>query len=74
MPMEPSQATPISNSVDPIDEKNETNMAKDEVEDVEQDEFDMLEDNIQDRDFTDVLVGKKLKAFYENGWFSGDIK
>ena len=72
--MEPSQATPISNSVDPIDDKNETNMIEDEVEDAEQDEFHMLEDNIQHRDFTDVLVGKKLKAFYENGWFNGEIK
>ena len=49
-------------------------MIEDEVEDAEQDEFHMLEDNIQHRDFTDVLVGKKLKAFYENGWFNGEIK
>ena len=74
MPMEPSQAAPISNSLDPIDDKNEKNMKEDEVEDAEQDEFDMVGDNIQDRDFTDVLVGKKPKAFYENGWFNGDIK
>ena len=34
----------------------------------------MLEDNIKDRDITDDLVGKKVKALYENGWFIRDIK
>ena len=33
----------------------------------------MLEDNIEDPDFTDALVGKKVKALYKNGWFNGDI-
>ena len=70
MPMEPAQAPPFSSSVDPMDEKNETNVIEDEI----QQEGDMLEDKIQDRDFTDALVGKKVKASYENGWFIGDIK
>ena len=29
MPMEPAQAPPISNSVDPMDEENETNVTED---------------------------------------------
>ena len=33
----------------------------------------MLEDNVRDRDITDTLVGKKLKALYENRWFIVDI-
>ena len=49
MPMEPAQEPLVSNSGDPIDE----------------DLLDLLEDNIQDRDFTDVFVGKKLKALYK---------
>ena len=43
-------------------------------DEVQQEEGDMLEDNIQDRDFTDALVGKKVKASYQNAWFIGDIK
>ena len=69
--MEPAQAPPVSNSIDPIDEEDETNAIEDEVQ---QKEGDTLEDNIQDQDFTDVLVGKKVKALYENGQFIGDIK
>ena len=53
--MEPAQAPIISNSTDPIDEEDETNVIEDEVQ---QEERDTLEDNIQDQDFTDVLVGK----------------
>ena len=40
-------------------------------DEVQQEEGDMLEDNIQDRDFTDALVGKKVKASYKNAWFIG---
>ena len=65
MPVEPVQAPPVSNSVDPMEEEHETNVIKDEVEEEE--------GNIQDREFTDALVGKKVKALYENGWFIGDI-
>ena len=43
-------------------------------DEVQQEEGDMLEDNIQDRDFTNALIGKKVEALYENGWFIGDIK
>ena len=64
MPMEPMQAPPISNSDNPMDEENETNVIEDEVQ---QEEGDILEDNIQDRYLTDALVGKKVKALYENG-------
>ena len=53
-----------------MDEKNETNVIEDEI----QQEGDMLEDKTQDRDFTDALVEKKVKALYENGWFIGGIK
>ena len=60
--MEPAQAPPVLNSVDPIDEENETNVIEDEVQ---QEEGDLLEDNIQDRDFTDALLGKKVKALYK---------
>ena len=58
--MEPAQAPIISNSTDPIDEEDETNVIEDEVQ---QEERDTLEDNIQDQDFTDVLVGKKVKLY-----------
>ena len=44
MPMKPMQARPVSNSVDPMDEENETNVIEDEV----QQEGDKLEYNIQD--------------------------
>ena len=54
-----------------MDKENETNVTEDKVQ---QQEGDMLEDNIKDWDFTDALVGKKVKALYENGWFIGDIK
>ena len=60
--MEPAQAPPVSNSVDPMDEANETNVIEDEFQ-----QGGILEDNIQNRDFTDALVGKKVKALYENG-------
>ena len=46
-----------------MDEKNETNVIEDGI----QQEGDMLEDKTQDRDFTDALVEKKVKALYENG-------
>ena len=71
MPMKPAQTPPVSNSVDPMDRENETNVIEDEVQ---QEEGYMIEDNIQDRDFTDALVGKKVKALYQNGWFTGNIK
>ena len=35
------------------------------MDEVRQEEGDMPEDNIQGRDFTDALVGKKVKALYE---------
>ena len=66
--MKPAQTTPVSNSVDPMDRENETNVIEDKVQ---QEEGYMIEDNIQDRDFTDALVGKKVKALYQNGWFTG---
>ena len=33
-----------------------------------------LQQQRQDWDITDALVGKKLKAFYENGWFIRDME
>ena len=33
----------------------------------------MLEDKEDDRDFSDELVGLKLKVLYENGWFTGEV-
>ena len=71
MPMKPAQAPPISNYVDPMDEESETNVIEDEVQ---QEEGDMFEGNKQDRDLNDALVGKKVKALYEKGWFIGYIK
>ena len=54
-----------------MDEENETNVTEDEVQ---QEEGDTFEGNKQDRDLNDALVGKKVKALYEKGWFIGDIK
>ena len=71
IPMEPAQAPPVSNFVDPMDEENKPNVIEDEVQ---QEEGDMLEDNIRDQDFTDANVGEKVKALYENGWFIGHIR
>ena len=71
VPMELAQAPPVSKSVDPVDVENEANVIEDEAQ---QQEGHMLAGNIQDRHFTDALVGKKVKALYENGWFIGDIK
>ena len=34
-------------------------------------EINVLEDNISDRDITDALVGKKVKALYENECWLG---
>ena len=32
MPMEPAQTPPVSNSVDPMDEENKTNVIEDEFQ------------------------------------------
>ena len=34
----------------------------------------MFEDNINDRDITDALVSKKIRALYESGWFIRDMR
>ena len=39
MPMKPMQAPPVSNSVDPMDEENETNVIEDEVQQEEGDKL-----------------------------------
>ena len=33
-----------------------------------------MEDKYEDRDFSDKLVGIKVTALYENGWFTGTIE
>lgn len=68
--LEPTGATPVSNVVEPMEEEEETNTEDDELQ---EEEGNMLEDNVKDRDMNDPLVGKKVKALYENGWFVGDI-
>ena len=37
-------------------------------------ESEVLEDKYEDRDFSDKLVGRKVTALYENGWFTGTIE
>ena len=34
----------------------------------------VLEDKYDDRDFHEELVGRKVTALYENGWFSGTVE
>ena len=69
IPIEPNEAPPCSNFVDPMEE-DETNI---EDEENQEEDGNMLEDNVRDRDITGTIVGKKLKALYENEWFIGDI-
>ena len=37
-------------------------------------ESEVMEDKYEDRDFSDKLVGSKVTALYENGWFTGTIE
>ena len=70
--VEASTEAPISNEVDPDP------MTEEQLEPFEDEEnppavVPVLEDNISDRVLDHQLVGRKVRAWYENGWFVGEI-
>lgn len=77
--IEPSTAAPVSNTVEPptvdpevyevADNEEEENEAENESLHSEE-----LIDDAKDRCYNDELVGRSVKALYENGWFTGKIK
>ena len=49
-------------------------MILDSDDEVDEEQVEELVDNEKDRRYDDELVGRNLKALYENGWFDGKIK
>ena len=81
--VEPSEAVPVSNEVesDKDDEQIDAEDQEGEEDEViaegnktqeRSDKEDIVEDNDWDRCYDDELVGREVKALYENGWFSGE--
>ena len=70
-----SSEEPIEQHVTPDDEIPEE-LHKDEEEDEqipEVNDNDLEEDNEGDRDYDHNLVGRKIRALYNNGWFTGKV-
>ena len=63
---EPNSNVPPNEHVEPVDDDEIDSELQPDVEN-------MAEDDKSDRDFDAELVGTKLRALYENGWFEGDI-
>ena len=72
---EPTINLPATNNV-PAGSEDDTvdiNVIEENEEIGPEDDVEMLEDKEDDRDFSDKLVGLKLKVIYENGWFTGEV-
>ena len=72
---EPTINLPATNNV-PAGSEDDTvdiNVIEENEEIGPEDDVEMLEDKEDDRDFSDELVGLKLKVLYENGWFIGEV-
>ena len=72
--IEASTEAPTSNVVEPSHNTEETeDFEIDEEEENPPEEQPILNDNVSDRDLQHKLVGQKVKALYDNGWFFGTI-
>lgn len=70
--IEPLSANPGQLNVVSVEEPSEI----DDVQEVEDAEIvvESIEDNPEDRSEDDELIGREIKALYENGWYKGEIR
>ena len=79
--VDPSEAVPVSNQVEPDNDDEQIDAENQEGEVVavgnetheRSDKKDIVEGNDWDRCYDDELVGCEVKALYENGWSTGEI-
>ena len=70
--LEPSVSLPQAEEISVIGEDRVVDEARpneQEEQEYNLSESEVMEDKYEDRDFTDKLVGSKVTALYENGWF-----
>ena len=70
--LEPTTTLPGPQNVEPLPDQEDVETEDNELEEPNA-EGDILEDNEDDRTTDAELVGKKVRALYENGWFTGDV-
>ena len=75
--LEPSVSLPQAEEISVIGEDrvvDEAGPNEQEEQEYNLSESEVMEDKYEDRDFSDKLVGSKVTALYENGWFTGTIE
>lgn len=75
--LEPSVSLPQAEEISVIGEDRVVDEAGPNEQEEQEDnlsESEVMEDKYEDRDFSDKLVGSKVTALYENGWFTGTIE
>ncbi|MEO0683927.1 MAG: hypothetical protein AAFY76_02490 [Cyanobacteria bacterium J06649_11] len=74
--IEPLSTNPEQPTAATIEEEPNDVQVIDDVEEVQDDEIEVesIPDNVEDRSEDDELIGRELKALYENGWYKGEIR
>jgi len=73
--IEPLSANPEQLNVVSVEEPSDIQII-DDVQEVEDAEIavESIEDNPEDRSEDDELIGREIKALYENDWYKGEIR
>ena len=70
--LEPANAEPSSNDITPAEDEPD-NVDFDNVDMVPTDDTGELEDKAEDREYDNPFVGRRVREYYENGWFDSVV-